>query len=250
LPNNITIGSSNVGGILASFSAVDNQDNTYTITWTTLGDSTPQSLTFSRASAPTITGAWNGSGTYQVRSDGTVVLTTTPSLTLSGNGSTSFSAVLMSDTASPVAQSSKYGYLHITGSGTASAVGVYSSRSGSGASSDPYTYSGLVASQNVGSVYTSGINAGHDSVTLSEIQFHNNSSSTSDTEPTEDPRWTGGTINGYIWSQQSDGKWKNLGYRQYPMPTTATWTKQQVSTYVYNVTCTVGGKAYTTTISL
>ena len=160
LPNNITIGSSNAGGIIDSFSAVDNQDNTYTITWTTLGNSTPQSLTFSRASVPTITGAWDGSGVYQVSADGTVVLSTTPSMMLNGAGAASFSAELLSDAQSPVVQSNKiYGYLQTAGSTDTTTANVYSQRSGSGTAQDPYTYSGIVATLNVGSLYTDGFNA-------------------------------------------------------------------------------------------
>jgi len=90
-------------------------------------------ITFSKATTPT--GAWNGSGTYQVSVDGTVKLTTTPSLRLTGSGTTNFSAEMLSDGSSPTVQKSVTGYLHQSG-GT---VGVYTTYSGG-------SYSGIIAS--------------------------------------------------------------------------------------------------------
>lgn len=70
-------------------------------------------ITFSKAT--TVAGSWNGSGTYTATAtqNGTTVGTasTTPILQLNGNGSTNFSAQLLSDGSSQVLQKSVYCYL-------------------------------------------------------------------------------------------------------------------------------------------
>ena len=114
--------------------------NNYTLKWKYI-DGTTFTETFSRATA--LSGAWS-SGTYTVTaSPQGNTISTTPTLRLNGNGTTSFSAEMMSD-ASTV-QKSVYGYLHQSGN----AVGVYSHY-------ESGTYSGLVASIGVsgGSVDT------------------------------------------------------------------------------------------------
>lgn len=95
------------------------------------------SITFNKAVS--LSGAWNGSGTYTVSATSGSISGTVPSTTaniqLTGNGSTSFSAELLSDQGVVQSGKSKNGYLHQSGN----SVGVYTTYSGG-------SYSGLIAS--------------------------------------------------------------------------------------------------------
>ena len=202
--------------------------NTYTMAWSDYAGN-QYSETFNRATAPTIGGGWNG-GVYTITSDITPASGSVTEIHLS----------------SSIAQT-------IT--------------RGTGSSSNIYTvgwnigYDRLVNNEWVrydttgrtGSftVDASAVyNDGHDSVTLSDIGFHNNSSTAlQDTEPTESPRWSGGTINGWFWMQQANGKWKNIGYKQWSMPAAATGWRVVDTGSVYTCYCTVGGKNYSGTAS-
>lgn len=89
-----------------------------------------------------------------------------------------------------------------------------------------------------------------DEVVLAEIGFHNNSTATLlDNEPTEAPRWSGGTINGWFWLEQSDHKWKNLGYKQWSLPAAATGWQVVDTGSTYTCYCTVAGKQYSGTVN-
>lgn len=110
--------------------------NTLQLWKVTDSDASP-SITFNKAVS--LSGAWNGSGTYTVSATSGSISGTVPSTTaniqLTGNGSTSFSAELLSDQGVVQSGKSKNGYLHQSGN----SVGVYTSYSGG-------SYSGLIAS--------------------------------------------------------------------------------------------------------
>ena len=62
--NNVILNATKAAGLLTSLALTGpDQDNIYTLTWTTAGSSTPQTATFSRAAAQStyISGSWNGS---------------------------------------------------------------------------------------------------------------------------------------------------------------------------------------------
>ena len=224
----ITLGNTDLGTSFVDVAKTESNGQV-TLTFTLADGSTPKTVTFNRATAPTIGGGWNG-GVYTVTSD------ITPA-----SGSVT--------------------EIHLS-SGIAQTI-----TRGTGSSSNIYTvgwnigYDRLVNNEWVrydttgrtGSftVDASAVyNDGHDSVTLSDIGFHNNSSTAlQDTEPTESPRWSGGTINGWFWMQQANGKWKNIGYKQWSMPAAATGWRVVDTGSVYTCYCTVGGKTYSGTAS-
>lgn len=125
-------------------------------------------ITFSKAT--TVTGGWDGSGTYTATAtqNGETVGTasTTPTLRLDGNGTQSFSAELLDDTSSPSVQKSVYGYLVKSGSTSSTRVNVCSNSDGSG----------VVAGYAVGSLYTDGYDDGESSVSLSTLIIPNDAS--------------------------------------------------------------------------
>ena len=130
-------------------------NDTYTLQVKKYGDTTwTDAGTFSRAT--TLTGAW-ASGTYTVSaSPQGDTISTTPALRLNGLGTDNFTAELLQSETDQNVQKSVTGYLAMSGSGTSAAANVYTGRTGSAGS---YTYSGLVASLSVGSLYTEGVNA-------------------------------------------------------------------------------------------
>jgi hypothetical protein len=103
--NEIELGGNTFTNVIVSASVSGN-----TLTLTPLSGNT---ITFSKAT--TVTGSWNGSGTYTATAtqNGETVGSahTTPTLQLNGNGSTSFFAQLLSDDQSQTLQKSIYCYL-------------------------------------------------------------------------------------------------------------------------------------------
>ena len=108
-------------------------------------------ITFSKAT--TVTGSWDGSGTYTAtatQNEETVgTASTSPTLRLNGNGTQSFSAEMLDDSASPTVQKSIYGYLVVSGNTSTTRVNVCSNSDGTG----------IVAGYSVGSLYTDGQNS-------------------------------------------------------------------------------------------
>lgn len=90
------------------------ENNTLKLWKVTDADATP-SITFNKATAPTIGGSWNGSGTYTITSDPAAAagskMTVTPSIRLNGNGGYAFAAELLDDTEQHHLQKTAPGYL-------------------------------------------------------------------------------------------------------------------------------------------
>lgn len=122
---------------VTEFGTVSSSGGQVTIPYKRMGDSEWTNLTFNKAVS--LSGAWNGNGTYTVSATSGSISGTVPSTTaniqLTGNGSTSFSAELLSDHGVVQSGKSKNGYLHQNGN----SVGVYTTYSGG-------SYSGLIAS--------------------------------------------------------------------------------------------------------
>lgn len=101
-------------------------------------------------------------------------------------------------------------------------------------------------------VDASGIyNNGHNGVAGSEIILSKTAGSGVGTETTTVPdsaiTKANGAFSGYVWLKEADGTtYKNLRTFSFSMPTTATWSRSQVTGTVWNITCTVAGKTYST----
>lgn len=144
-----TPSSGQVKALTAAYDTVEKSvsGNDITLTFTKINGSA-DSVTFSRATS--LSGAWSG-GRYTVTaSPQGNTLTESPTLTLDGNGSTSFSATLKHSTPQGLADTglSQYIYLVLDGSGSTATVKAGKNSDGTGS----------VGSISVGSLYTNGQN--------------------------------------------------------------------------------------------
>lgn len=223
---NVIVNATNMSQMLGSVANVrivetSTGSGVYRLEYKNIGDTswTPDETTFSRATGQaSISGSWDGGGTYTITSSPPATsgskIYVRPTVRLTGSGAENFTAEIMSDDETPVAQSNHvYGYLDIDGSGSSSMVKVYNQRDEEVENPGHYAYSGVIAQISVGGVYTEGVTdgtvAGKNAVTINKGTWSNGTVAFSKSEGTADtksvhlvnasPTWSGTTATVAVW---------------------------------------------------
>jgi hypothetical protein len=93
-------------------------------------------------------------------------------------------------------------------------------------------------------------NAGHNEVGGTDIilskDYGSGIGTETSTAPSDAITKANGAFSGYVWLKEAGNNlYKNLREFKFTMPSSATWSYSQVSAHVWNISCTVAGRTYT-----
>ena len=93
-------------------------------------------------------------------------------------------------------------------------------------------------------------NAGHNEVGGTDIilskDYGSGIGTETSTAPSDAITKANGAFSGYVWLKEAGNNlYKNLREFRFTMPSAATWSYSQVSAHVWNISCTVAGRTYT-----